>query len=695
MTEWLDEEVVFGNNSVLIDGAWRAVKLRGWLGVNLGGVEYDDLSYTAVSVVVETMLRHSIRLVKKQQTLVNGVRNYTTGVGRTALFAVNNCPTINNNNNASYLNYSLKMVAPQVHSYHVPSSRFYSTQYPPHIKIDMPALSPSMTEGNIVAWNKKVGDQIKVGDIIAQIETDKATMDFECLESGYLAKIIAPEGTKGIPINSLIAIFAKKKEDIEKFKDYSASAAPAAAAAAPAPAAAAAPKEAPKPAAAAPKPAASSKTYPKHIVVGMPALSPSMETGGLAKWNKKVGDQVKVGDIIAQVETDKATMDFECLESGYVAKILVPAGTSGVNIDSPVCILAAKKEDIDKFNDYTVGTSTSAPAESAPAESAAPQQTSTPSSSSSSAPRQQNNEGGRIFSSPAARFVAKEKGVNIADVSGTGPNQRIVKADVLNYQPKAVEEVAPAAAATTTATRPAVATEQVGEYTDIPHSNIRKVTAARLTESKQTIPHYYLTMECRVDKLLKVRTELNGQADGKYKLSVNDFIIKAASAALKDVPTVNSTWMTSAVRRFHNVDINVAVNTDIGLFTPLVRDSDKKGLATIANQVREMADKAKKGKLQPQDFQSGTFTISNLGMFGIKSFSAVINPPQAAILAIGTTESRLVPAEKPKEGELPYETATILSVTLSCDHRVIDGAVGAEWLQRFKDYIENPLKLLL
>ncbi|EGC38311.1 hypothetical protein DICPUDRAFT_149003 [Dictyostelium purpureum] len=560
------------------------------------------------------------------------------------------------------------------------AKRFYAT---PGKQITMPALSPSMTEGNIASWKKKEGDQIKAGDVIAEIETDKATMDFIYEEgNGYLAKILAPEGAKGIEINQPIAIIVSKKEDIEAAKnakvDSSSSSKPAEA-----------PKqEAPKPASKpAPKPK-STKTYPSHKVVGMPALSPSMETGGIASWAKKVGDQIKAGDVVAQVETDKATMDFVYEEgNGYLAKILVPEGTTGVQINQPVFVIASKKEDCDKFADFTAESNESHE-EPAAVESSESSESSTASTTTTSTTTATRAAGERVFASPAARAAAASKGFDVSQITGTGPNNRVIKSDVLEFTPQQKQAEAPATAAAKKPT--ATAAPSTGTFTDFPHSNIRRVTAARLTESKQTIPHYYLTMECRVDKILKMRQELN--AGNTVKLSVNDFIIKAAAAALRDNPVVNSTWTDSYIRRFHNIDINVAVNTDQGLFTPIVRGADMKGLNAISTTVKSLAEKAHQNKLTPSEFESGTFTISNLGMFGIKSFSAVINPPQAAILAVGTTETRVVPGTTPGT---QYENATILSVTLSCDHRVVDGALGAEWLKSFKDYMENPLKLLL
>jgi pyruvate dehydrogenase E2 component (dihydrolipoamide acetyltransferase) len=293
-----------------------------------------------------------------------------------------------------------------------------------------------------------------------------------------------------------------------------------------------------------------------------------------------------------------------------------------------------------------------------------------------------------VFASPLARKVAQEQGVDVAAVHGTGSNNRVIRADVLDYAAKGPAFV-PAATSVPT---PAPG----GLFTDIPNTQIRKVIAARLTESKQTVPHYYLSIECRMDKLLKVRQELNAKGEGAYKLSVNDFIIKAAALALQKKPTCNSAWFGDYIRRYHNVDINVAVSTDEGLFTPIVQDADKKGLATIANTVKDLANKAKEKKLQPHEFQGGTFTISNLGMFGVKQFAAVINPPQSCILAVGGTEKKVVPNEdKETSAAQPYATAHVMTVTLSCDHRVVDGAVGAEWLKTFKELVEDPVKMLL
>jgi len=425
--------------------------------------------------------------------------------------------------------------------------------------------------------------------------------------------------------------------------------------------------------------------YPLHNTFGLPALSPTMSQGNLASWKKKVGDKVKEGDVIAEVETDKATMEWVATEDGYVAKLLIPEGAKDVPVNAPALVTVENEADVAKFADYSAEPQEKKQQQPQPQPQPQPQ-----AAAPSSRPAAATATGGRVAASPFARKVAAETGVDLSGVKGTGPEGRIIAADVREAQATArpVEQVAKARAE-----KAPVAGEL---YTDYPNSNVRKVIAKRLAESKQTIPHYYLTTECRVDKLLQIREELNNRADGKYKLSVNDFIIKASALALKKQPVVNSSWAEQAIRRYHNVDINVAVSTPEGLFTPVVPDVDKKGLVAISSAVKELATKAKEKKLTPADYEGGTFTISNLGMFGVKQFAAVINPPQAAILAVGATEKRLVVNEdQAAKKTKPYEEASILTVTLSCDHRVIDGAVGAEWLQAFKSYMEDPLKMLL
>jgi len=427
----------------------------------------------------------------------------------------------------------------------------------------------------------------------------------------------------------------------------------------------------------------------------MPALSPTMEKGNIASWKVAVGAKVNVGDVMAEVETDKATVAFESVESGFIAKILVGDGAQDVPVGTPVAVLAENEEDVKAFESFSAGGEAAAPAPKAEApkaaepaqEAAAPAASSAPASSSS---------GSRVVASPAARRVASEQGVSLDQIQGTGPNNRIVQADVKEQagSAKAAPAAAPKAAA------PAVKASSEGEYVDLPHSNVRKVIAQRLSQSKQTIPHYYLSVDVNMDAVNKLRTELNASleaqagkgpdAEKPAKLSVNDFIIKASALACRRVPAANSSWQDNSIRQFNYVDVSVAVSTDAGLVTPIVKDADTKGLSSISNDVKSLAAKARANKLQPAEYQGGTFTISNLGMFGVKSFSAIINPPQAAILAVGAAEARLTQA---KDGSI--SSAQVMSVTLSCDHRVVDGAVGAQWLQAFKGYLEKPNTMLL
>ncbi|KAF9966218.1 pyruvate dehydrogenase complex dihydrolipoamide acetyltransferase component (E2) [Mortierella alpina] len=440
----------------------------------------------------------------------------------------------------------------------------------------------------------------------------------------------------------------------------------------------------------------SSKSYPSHITINMPALSPTMTMGNIGTWQKKVGDAIAPGDVLVEIETDKAQMDFECQEEGYIAKILADSGSKEVTINQPIAIMVENKEDIEKFADFTVadaGGAAAAPAateekkEEAPKAAEAPKaEAEAPKSSDSANAAPSRSDADRIFASPLAKKIANEKNISLSELSGSGPHGRIVKADVEGYTPAA--KAAPAtkaASASTPAAAPAGAA-----YTDIPLTNMRKIIAQRLTESKQNIPHYYVTVECEMDKVMKLREVLNKASEDKYKLSVNDFIVKASALALKAVPEANSSWMNDTIRQYHTADICVATSTPTGLITPIVANAESKGLATISNQVKDLAARARANKLAPHEYQGGTFTISNMGMYGIKHFTAIINPPQSCILAVGATEKRVVPGE---DGEV--RTASIMAVTLSSDHRTVDGAVSAQFLNAFKGYLENPLKMLL
>jgi pyruvate dehydrogenase E2 component (dihydrolipoamide acetyltransferase) len=440
----------------------------------------------------------------------------------------------------------------------------------------------------------------------------------------------------------------------------------------------------------------------------MPALSPTMTEGKLAKWLKKEGDDVKAGDVIAEIETDKATMEVEAVDEGRLQHILVPEGTDGVKVNAPIAVLLGEGEDPKAAAapapaPKPAPTAAAAPAAKPVATSAVPP---SPPAAAPAAPPVQpaektaDGETGRIFVSPLARRLAAEAGIELKSLSGSGPHGRIVKTDVEAAKAKgpAPRPVAAPAAAAVAPAAPASALSAAAVAGNIahhlvPHTTIRKVIARRLVEAKQQIPHYYLTIDCEIDALLKLRADLNAKApekgEGVYKLSVNDLVIKALAVALRRVPTANAAWSDEGIVMFDAVDISVAVAIPTGLITPIIRDADRKGLATISNEMKGLAARAREGKLKLEEFQGGTFSISNLGMFGIREFAAVINPPQGGILAIGAGEQRPVV----KAGALAI--ATVMSCTLSGDHRVVDGAVGAEFLAAFKKLVEDPLTLLL
>ncbi len=456
----------------------------------------------------------------------------------------------------------------------------------------------------------------------------------------------------------------------------------------------------------------------------MPALSPTMTDGKLARWLVKVGDSVRSGDVIAEIETDKATMEVEAVDEGQVAQLLVDEGAEGVAVNAVIAVLADDGEDVGDVE----ATTTAAPAPT-PAEDAAPAPAAnqdhgdvkaTPlakriadqsgvslsgvsgsgpggkimkvdvlSASGGAAPSAAAvDKGDRVFASPLARRLATENDLPIEKVPGTGPNGRIIKADI----ERVLKEGLPAeakAAAKADAPKAAASTGSTDDYELIPHTSMRKIIARRLTESKQQVPHFYLTVDCEIDELLRVRKEINARAPEGVKVSVNDFVIKAIAAALRRVPDANASWTEEGIRRFNMVDVSVAVAIPGGLITPVVRDADKKGLAAISADMQDLAKRARDGKLKPDEYSGGTISVSNLGMFGIKQFDAVINPPQGAILAVGAGEPRPVV----KDGQLAV--ATVMSCTISCDHRVVDGALGAELLQAFKNVIEFPAAMLL
>ncbi|MDN5786010.1 pyruvate dehydrogenase complex dihydrolipoamide acetyltransferase [Pseudorhodobacter sp.] len=425
----------------------------------------------------------------------------------------------------------------------------------------------------------------------------------------------------------------------------------------------------------------------------MPALSPTMEEGTLAKWLVKEGDTVKSGDIMAEIETDKATMEFEAVDEGIVGKILIAAGTAGVKVNTPIAVLLEEGEDASAA---VAAPKTDAPKAAEPAKAAAPA-----SVSATPAPAAANAAGARVFASPLARRIAAEKGLDLSKISGSGPHGRIVKADVEQAKPGAVASASAASApAAVAATAPAMATGASAEtvkkmfadreYTEVTLDGMRRTIAARLTEAKQTIPHFYLRRDVKLDALMAFRATLNKQLEGRgVKLSVNDFIIKACANALQAVPDCNAVWAGDRILKLKPSDVAVAVAIEGGLFTPVLRDAQQKSLSALSAEMKDLATRAKTKKLAPHEYQGGSFAISNLGMMGVDNFDAVINPPHGSILAVGAGVKKPVVNAA---GEIVV--ATVMSMTLSVDHRVIDGALGAAFLQAVIDNLENPMSML-
>ena len=436
------------------------------------------------------------------------------------------------------------------------------------------------------------------------------------------------------------------------------------------------------------------------VKILMPALSPTMTEGTLAKWLVGEGDAINSGDIIAEIETDKATMEVEAVEEGKLGKILVAEGTEGVAVNNVIALLLEEGEDDSALEGVDV--SAAAPSGNGgtpPAPSPEPEPATAAPAPEAVKPPLASPLARRIIASPLARRMASQAGLDLAGITGSGPNGRIVKADIeAAIESGATAAPAPAAAPSAPAVAPAAPAAAPTTAECLPFepefeleslSTMRKTIARRLTESKQQVPHFYLTVDCEIDGLLELRKTLNDKADGAYKLSVNDLVIKVAAIALRRVPKANASWTDEGVKLYKSADISVAVAIEGGLITPVVRQADNKGLETISSEMKELSERAREGKLGPEEYQGGTFSVSNLGMYGIKDFCAVINPPQACILAVGAGEQRPVV----KDGALAV--ATVMSCTLSVDHRAVDGAIGAEYLGAFKRLIEDPLGMLL
>lgn len=529
-------------------------------------------------------------------------------------------------------------------------------------------MSDTMTEGKIVAWNKKVGDKVKSDDVLADVETDKATMEVVGYADGTLLYIGVPAG-EAAKINQVIAIVGKEGEDYKSLLDGesggakpAAPVAEAASAAAPAPAAA--------PSAKVPLPAGAKE-------IRMPLLSDTMTEGKIVAWNKKVGDAVKSDDVLAEVETDKATMEVVGYEEGTLLYIGVEAG-SAAKINEIIAIVGKPGTDVSAYvAAEKSGSNSAAPAAPKAAEQPQAQNGQQPAANEK---QEAASPDQRIKASPLAKKMAAEKGIDISKVNGSGDNGRITKKDIDAYVP------APAAAAGSPAKSVAVVSGTEG-HTDIPLTQMRKVIARRLGESKFSAPHFYLTMEINMDNAITARAAMNEVSP--VKISFNDMTIKACAMALRNHPDVNSSWMGDFIRQNHHIHIGSAVAMPDGLIVPVIRFADQKSLSQIAADAKGLYAKAKDKKLQPAEFSGNTFTISNLGMMDIEEFTAIINPPDSAILAVGRIKEVVV-----KKGD-GFGVTNIMKVTLSCDHRSVDGAVGAAFLQTVKKYLENPVTMLV
>ncbi|NOS90650.1 MAG: pyruvate dehydrogenase complex dihydrolipoamide acetyltransferase [Cyclobacteriaceae bacterium] len=537
--------------------------------------------------------------------------------------------------------------------------------------VRMPKMSDTMTEGVIAKWHKKVGDTVKSGELMAEIETDKATMDYESFNTGTVLYLGAKEG-EPVQINGVLAIVGNKGED------YSALLAGAQSAAISGGAKAEQPKQEAKTEAA--PAAAIDTTGIKAEIALMPKMSDTMTEGVIAAWHKKVGDQVKSGELLAEIETDKATMDYESYNTGTLLYIGANA-KEAVKINGVLAIIGEKGADwqtlLKAHEQKSSGATSSAAA--APKVAAAPAATASNGSTESSA-------NGRVKASPLAKKIAKDLGYDISKISGSGDHGRITKQDVENFKPAAAS--APAASAKSSSA-PVVLPTVVGQesFEEVPVSQMRKTIAKRLAESKFTAPHFYLTMEINMDKAIEARKSMNEIAP--VKISFNDMVIKAVAAALRQNPDVNVSWLGDKMRKNHHIHIGVAVAVKDGLLVPVIRFADNKSLSHIAVEVKDLAQKAHDKKLQPSDWEGSTFTISNLGMFGIEDFTAIINPPDACILAVGGIKETAIV----KNGQLV--PGNVMKVTLSCDHRAVDGAVGAAFLKTLKGLLEDPVRILI
>jgi len=542
--------------------------------------------------------------------------------------------------------------------------------------IRMPKMSDTMEEGVIASWLKKVGDTVKPGDILAEVETDKATMELESYEEGVLLYVGVKE-KDSVPVNGIIAIIGEKGEAFQHLLSGAPAEVVKAEVASPAPT--------PAPAVAEVKaPVASTASIPA-IVVTMPKMSDTMQEGTIATWLKKVGDTVKSGEIIAEVETDKATMELESYEDGVLLYIGVEAGGS-VPVDGVIAVIGEKGADYQSLlAAHQAGGTTAAPVEvaSSPAPAAVAASAPEVAQAPVAVPATSSTGNERVKASPLAKKIASEKGVDIRQVAGSGEGGRIVKRDIETFVPAAAT-ASPQASSTQAMASPALGQES---FTEEKVSQMRKTIAKRLAESKYSAPHFYLTMEINMDKAIEARKSMNEFATAK--ISFNDLVIKASAAALRQNPKVNSSWLGDKIRYNDHIHIGMAVAVEEGLLVPVIRFADQLSLTQISNQAKSLGQRAKNKELQPKDWEGNTFTISNLGMFGIDEFTAIINPPDACILAVGGIKETVIV----KDGQM--KVGNVMKVTLSCDHRVVDGAVGSAFLQTLKGLLEDPVRILI
>jgi pyruvate dehydrogenase E2 component (dihydrolipoamide acetyltransferase) len=528
--------------------------------------------------------------------------------------------------------------------------------------VKMPKLSDTMTEGVIVKWHKKVGDKVKSGDILAEIETDKATMEFESFYDGVLLHI-GVEEKKSVPVDAVIAIIGKEGEDIKSLLANTNGQTT--------------------------QPASNIQTADTNVsqtktatipstvhIVKMPKLSDTMTEGVVVKWNKKVGDKVKSGDILAEIETDKATMEFESFYDGVLLHIGVQEKQSAP-VDSLLAIIGKGDENVNEILEALKG------GVNASATSSKETTTNTNKTEASSVNQKvsaSTDASGRIKASPLAKRLAKEKGIDLSQVKGTGENGRITKRDIENFKPSS-----------TPSTSASIATSAFADfkesYRDEDLTQMRKTIARRLTESKISAPHYYLTIDVDMENAIAFRTMANQAQD--VKISFNDIVVKAVALSLRKHPKVNSSWLGDKIRYYDHIHIGVAVAIEDGLIVPVIRFADKKSLVQISLESKELATKAKERKLQPKDWEGNTFTVSNLGMFGISQFTSIINSPESCILSVGAI--RNVPVVKNNQ----VVSGNVMTLTMACDHRTVDGATGAAFLQTLKNYLENPIGMLL